>query len=80
VTLFLADFNAPTAAKNLPAVWNALVTGVLYVHHLATDHDHLLDAPFAAELATTIEAQIEECLSAKSDAQGISLQHNREAN
>jgi hypothetical protein len=64
VTLFLADENAPASARNLPAVWRALVTGRLEVRHLATDHDRLLDAPFAAELASKIEEQIEECLAA----------------
>jgi amino acid adenylation domain-containing protein len=64
VTLFLADLNAPSSAKTLPAVWRALVTGHLEVHHLATDHDRLLEAPFAQELANRIEEQIEECLAA----------------
>lgn len=65
VTLFLADVNAPLSARNLPAVWKELVTGEFDVHHLATDHDRLLDAPFAAQLAATIESQIEHCLAAR---------------
>jgi thioesterase domain-containing protein len=69
VTLFVADVNAPASAKNLPAVWQALVTGRLDVHHLATDHDRLLEAPFAAELAHSIEGQIEECLAASHSPQ-----------
>lgn len=69
VTLFLADVNAPGSAKNLPAVWRALVTGRLDVHHLATDHDRLLEAPFAAELAHSIEEQIEECLASGPSSQ-----------
>jgi thioesterase domain-containing protein/acyl carrier protein len=65
VTLFLADSNAPASAKNLPDVWASLVTGQFDVQHLATDHDRLLDAPFAAVLAASIEQRIENRLAAK---------------
>ena len=65
VTLFLADSNAPASAKNLPDVWASLVTGQFDVEHLATDHDRLLDAPFAAVLAASIERRIENCLASK---------------
>jgi amino acid adenylation domain-containing protein len=69
VILFLADLNAPASAKTLPSIWRALVTGRLDVHHLATDHDRLLESPFAKELATSIEEQIEECLAADQSSQ-----------
>jgi hypothetical protein len=35
------------------------------VRHIPIDHDRLLEAPFAAELAHSIENQIEECLAAR---------------
>ena len=75
VTLFLANVNAPAPAKHLPAVWRELVIGELHVHQLATDHDRLLEAPFAAELANTIERQIS-ALSEGEVRPGLRVSHS----
>jgi amino acid adenylation domain-containing protein len=55
VILFLADEHAPTSTEMLANVWKTLVPGQLSLVHLAVDHDRLLLAPFASELAEKIE-------------------------
>ncbi len=60
--LFLADRNTPEAASNLPSVWRALIDGPLDVCRLPVGHDQLLESPFAAQVAASIDQCIEDCL------------------